>query len=290
MPSAIACAMPKRGSLRAHSGRKCESRQICAGGGGGEPGVRAAARARAQQRQQQQRWRRGARLAAAVHLLGLAVELRQRELGRHARVAHGNVELQVELVLDRVVEGPHLALPPRAGLVRRLDRKPLVARLLVDLLVLRAAAAAAAREHGRRRARVTGGRTWMSALYSSFTRLIQSSPSRGPALMVHSGSLDIVAFVASSMPAMVTVGGLRLVVEGFLRLSVDVWSTQAEVSVNLWSTQTQFSRLGASAISAQRGARCRRRAPTRCAGRRRRRRGFSSRSAGGAVAVVASAR
>ena len=148
MPSAIACAMPKRGSLRAHSGRKCESRQICAGDGGGEPG--GCVQAARSSGSRSSSGGGGARLAAAVHLLGLAVELRQRELGRHARVAHGNVELQVELVLDRVVEGPHLALPPRAGLVRRLDRKPLVARLLVDLLVLRAAAA-------RRRRVSTGG-------------------------------------------------------------------------------------------------------------------------------------
>ena len=69
----------------------------------------------------------------------------------------------------------------------------------------------------------------MSALYSSFTRLIQSSPSLGPALMVHKGNLDIVAFVASSMPAMVT--RRTAACRGrFLRLSVDVWSTQAEAA------------------------------------------------------------
>ena len=205
MPSAIACAMPKRGSLRAHSGRKCESRQICAGGGGDEPGGCVQA-ARSSGSRSSSSGGGGARLAAAVHLLGLAVELRQRELGRHARVAHGDVKLQVKLVLDRVVEGPHLALPPRAGLVRRLDRKPLVARLLVDLLVLRAVAARRRVSTGGSARAAAGGRTWMSALYSSFTRLIQSSPSRGPALMVQSGSFCIVAFVASSMPAMAASG------------------------------------------------------------------------------------
>ena len=140
--------MPKRGTLRAHSGLKCPSRQIL------PPRYLVRVKVRVRVRLRLSGSGLGARVRGSgsgqVHLLRLAVELGQRELGRHARVAHGNVELQVELVLDRVVEGPHLALPPRAGLVRRLDRKPLVARLFVDLLVLRAAAA-------RRRRVSTGG-------------------------------------------------------------------------------------------------------------------------------------
>eukprot|EP00965_Chrysotila_dentata_P238677 6202658-Pleurochrysis_carterae.AAC.1 len=42
----------------------------------------------------------------------------------------------------------------------------------------------------------------MRAVYSSFMRLIQSSPSRGPALIESIGSFCTVALVAASTPAL----------------------------------------------------------------------------------------
>ena len=65
-------------------------------------------------------------LAAAVHLLSLAVELRQRELRRRCGICDRDLKLQVELVLEAIVEVPDLARPPRARLVA-LNGEPLVA-------------------------------------------------------------------------------------------------------------------------------------------------------------------
>mmetsp|Transcript_19456 Transcript_19456/g.65280 ORF Transcript_19456/g.65280 Transcript_19456/m.65280 type:complete len:428 (-) Transcript_19456:556-1839(-) len=73
-------------------------------------------------------------LAPAVHLLSLAVNLRERELGRHGRVGHRELELEVELVAEEVVHEPHLARPLGAHLVG-LDGEPVVAGLLIHLLV-----------------------------------------------------------------------------------------------------------------------------------------------------------
>ena len=78
-----------------------------------------------------------ANLPAAVHLLRLAVQLRQCQLWCDVRVGHGQLELEVKLVSQEIMHVPHLARPPRACFVR-LDCEPLVARLLVDLLILRA--------------------------------------------------------------------------------------------------------------------------------------------------------
>ena len=65
-------------------------------------------------------------LAAAVHLFGLAVQLRQRQLGRHVRVGDRKLELEVELVFEKLVHVPHLSRPSSARLVG-LDREPLIA-------------------------------------------------------------------------------------------------------------------------------------------------------------------
>ena len=123
-PSAIACAMPKRGTLRAHSGLKCPSRQIL------PPRYLVRVKVRVRVRLRLSGSGLGARVRGSgsgqVHLLRLAVELGQRELGRHVGVGDGQVELKVVLVLEAIVEVPHLARPPGARLVT-LNGEPLVA-------------------------------------------------------------------------------------------------------------------------------------------------------------------
>ena len=120
---------------------------------------------------------------------------------------------------------PDLARPSRARLVG-LDCKPLVAGLLVDLLVLCVQQAEGV-ERKRRRNKINSSisqriigdalLTWISAMYSSLTRSIQASPSRGPALVLSIGSFCTVAFVASSGPDLRAVrergGALRELME-----------------------------------------------------------------------------
>jgi hypothetical protein len=125
----------------------------------------------------------------------------------HIGVCDRQFELQIELVSLELVHVPDLARPLRASLVR-LDRKPLVARLLVHLLVLLGREGS---DESQRCAGMAGGksaygagvwrRTAMRAMYSSFMRLIHSSPSRGPALTVSSGSFCTTDLVLWSGPS-----------------------------------------------------------------------------------------
>ena len=120
-------------------------------------------------------------LTAAVHLLRLAVELGQRELGRHVGIGYRQVKFKVVLVLEAIVEVPHLARPPRAGLVT-LYGEPLVActRATQGQLGLWLPRGRRQRRR-RRRARGLSPASllirWysMRARYSSFTRAIHSA-------------------------------------------------------------------------------------------------------------------
>lgn len=116
--------MPKRGTLRAHSGLKCPSRQIL------PPRYLVMVKVKVSGQAQ---WSGSGSVvrvrgsgSGQAHLLRLAVELGQRKLWRHVGVGDGQVELKVVLVLEAIVEVPHLARPPGARLVT-LNGEPLVA-------------------------------------------------------------------------------------------------------------------------------------------------------------------
>ncbi len=124
--------------------------------------------------------------AAAVHLGGLAVQLGYADLRRGRRVRRRDVELERELVPQQVVHVPALARPVRALLVGR-DREPVAVGGLVELDVLyercqllRGACRCA--PQARALPPRAQGRGWkQQGCLTSFSRLDQSSFSRGPA-------------------------------------------------------------------------------------------------------------
>eukprot|EP01027_Heterolobosea_sp_BB2_P014825 GEZU01021271.1.p1 GENE.GEZU01021271.1~~GEZU01021271.1.p1 ORF type:complete len:116 (-),score=5.36 GEZU01021271.1:100-447(-) len=78
---------------------------------------------------------RHAYLASSVHLLGLAIEFWNLNLGRRGRISYWDIELQIELVLDHVMNVPALAKPPRSIFVA-FYLEPRVVILFVDFHVL----------------------------------------------------------------------------------------------------------------------------------------------------------
>ena len=69
------------------------------------------------------------------YLLGLAIQLRELKLGCGGRVGNGDIELEVELVLEEVVDVPALAGPAGALGVGGGDAEPVVVVGLVHLRV-----------------------------------------------------------------------------------------------------------------------------------------------------------
>ena len=74
---------------------------------------------------------READLATSVHLGCLPVELRQLQLDRGLRVRNGNLELEVELILEEIVDYPALARPFRACEKRKNVRAQIAMERLV---------------------------------------------------------------------------------------------------------------------------------------------------------------
>eukprot|EP00958_Prasinococcus_capsulatus_P027632 scaffold5725_cov387-Prasinococcus_capsulatus_cf.AAC.6 len=69
---------------------------------------------------------REANFPTSIHFGGLAVQLRQLQLGCRHWVGDWYLELEVELILQQVVHIPALALPLGSSLVSRLKREPVV--------------------------------------------------------------------------------------------------------------------------------------------------------------------
>lgn len=72
-------------------------------------------------------------LPPSIHLLGLAVELRELELRCGSWVGDRDIELEIELVLEEVVDVPALAGPTCPLGIGRGDSEPIVIVGLVHL-------------------------------------------------------------------------------------------------------------------------------------------------------------
>ena len=73
--------------------------------------------------------------ASPVHLDSLAVELRQLKVHWRVWVGRGDLKLECELPLDKVVDNPALACPLSAILVR-LNLEPIIVLLLIHAHVV----------------------------------------------------------------------------------------------------------------------------------------------------------
>lgn len=70
-------------------------------------------------------------LPSSVHLVGLAIKFRELNLGRRGWISDGDVKLEVEFVLEKVVDVPALADPTSALCVGSGNTEPVVVLGLV---------------------------------------------------------------------------------------------------------------------------------------------------------------